>query len=182
MSGPPTPFGHLRHLVHDPKMGHLLAAAEKRPRGELIRVADGRYATRAHNDGTLHTVFSAPCHRLENGLAMAKGGCAAAFKLGVYRVNERVCREPVLVDEARRLVMFRGFIDHKGALINYRLTDGTLRKSLFAEPQTWSFLETFKIENGEAGGSRLHWLTLPPGLALEPQMPWIHAQPAGRQS
>jgi hypothetical protein len=69
----------------------------------------------------------------------------------VYRFNERVRREPVLVDEARGLVMFRGFIDHKGKLIDYKLTDGTDRHSPFAEPHTWSFLETFKISNGQVG-------------------------------
>ncbi len=29
----------------------------------------------------------------------------------------------------------------------YTLTDGTPQKSVFREPQTWAFLESFKIRN-----------------------------------
>jgi hypothetical protein len=151
VSGPPTPFGDVTHLVHDPEMSRLLTDDEKRPRAELIRLADGYFATLSRNDGTLHTTFSAKCHRIENGMETAKDGCAGPFKLGIYRFNERVRREPVMVDEARGLVMFRGFIDHKGTMIDYQLTDGTQRKSPFAEPHTWSFLETFKVRAGEVG-------------------------------
>jgi hypothetical protein len=151
VSGPPTPFGDVTHLVHDPLLSEALAPSQRRSRAELIRVADGYYATLARNDGTLHTKFSPRCHRIENGLETARNGCDVAFRLGVYRFNERVRRAPVLVDEARGLVMFRGFIDHKGTLIDYKLTDGTVRKSPFAEPHTWSFLETFKVINGEVG-------------------------------
>ncbi len=151
ISGPPTPFGDVRSLVHDPVLSEPLTDSEKRPRRELIRLADGYFSTLARNDGTLHTTFSAKCHRIENGMETAKDGCATAFKLGVYAFNERVRREPILVDEARGLVMFRGFIDHKGTLVNYKLTDGTERKSPFAEPHTWSLIETFKVRNGEVG-------------------------------
>ncbi len=151
VSGPPTPFGDVMHLVHDPRLSERLTESERRPRAELIRIADGYYSTLARNDGTLHTVFSPECHRIENGMETAKGGCDKAFLLGVYHFNERVRREPILVDEARGLVMFRGFIDHKGTMIDYKLTDGTVRKSPFAEPHTWSFLETFKVQNGEVG-------------------------------
>jgi hypothetical protein len=151
VSGPPTPFGDVMHLVHDPLLSEPLTASERRPRAELIRVADGYYDTLARNDGTLHTGFSPKCHRIENGMETARNGCDVAFRLGVYHFNERVRREPVLVDEARGLVMFRGFIDHKGVMIDYKLTDGTMRKSPFAEPHTWSFLETFKVMNGVLG-------------------------------
>jgi hypothetical protein len=63
----------------------------------------------------------------------------------------RVRREPLMVDEARGLVMFRGFIDHKGNVIDFKLTDGTPRTSPFQEPHTWSFVETFKIIDGAVG-------------------------------
>lgn len=151
VSGPPTPFGDVTHLEHDPEMSRLLKEDERRPRAELIRLADGYFATLARNDGTLHTTFSPKCHRIENGMETAKDGCDKSFRLGVYHFNERVRREPILVDEDRGLVMFRGFIDHKGTMIDYKLTDGTQRKSPFAEPHTWSFLETFKVANGEVG-------------------------------
>jgi hypothetical protein len=151
VSGPPTPFGDVRELVHDPLMMEPLTGSESRPRAELIRAADGYFSTLARNDGTLHTVFSPQCHRIENGMETAKEGCDARFRLGFFRFNERVRREPILVDEARGLVMFRGFIDHKGVLDEYKLTDGTTHQSPFTEPHTWSFLETFKVSNGEIG-------------------------------
>ena len=37
-------------------------------------------------------------------------------------------------------------------LDNYTLTDGTPQKSVFREPQTWSFLESFKIRNDMIAG------------------------------
>ena len=40
--------------------------------------------------------------------------------------------------------MCRGFIDHKGVLDEYRLTDGTDARSNYQEPQSWGFLESFK--------------------------------------
>ena len=44
--------------------------------------------------------------------------------------------------------MARGFIDHKGVLDEYSLTDGTQTKSIFQEPQSWGLLEVFKIQDG----------------------------------
>ena len=173
VSGPPTPFGDVKHLVHDPVIGERLTASERRPRAQLIRIADGYYSTLARNDGTLHTVFSPKCHRIENGLETAKVGCAAQFRLGIYRFNERVRREPILVDEARGLVMFRGFIDHKGALIDYKLTDGTVRKSPFAEPHTWSFIETFKVQDGEIGPVEADFI----GSPYYTKSPWSKDSP-----
>jgi hypothetical protein len=169
VSGPPTPFGDVRHLTHDPLLSEPLPMSDRRPRAELVRIADGYYDTLARNDGTLHTAFSPKCHRIENGLETARKGCDVAFKLGVYRFNERVRREPILVDEARGLVMFRGFIDHKGALIDYKLTDGTVRKSPFAEPHTWSFIETFKIVNGEVGPVEADFI----GSPYYTSSPWL---------
>lgn len=151
VSGPPTPFGDVTKLVHDPLIAKVLSPAERRDRAELIRVADGYFSTLARNDGTLHTTFSPACHRIENGMETAPNGCAGPFRLGQYRFNERVRREVLLVDEARGLVMFRGFIDHKGNVLNFKLTDGTDRASPFREPHTWSFIETFKIIDGAVG-------------------------------
>jgi hypothetical protein len=151
ISAPPTPFGEVTKLTHDPLTRQPLTPTQRRPRAELIRIADGYFATLSHNDGTLHTQFAPFCHRIENGMETAPNGCAGPFKLGTYLFNVRVRREPVMVDEARGLVMFRGFIDHKGNVIDFKLTDGTPRTSPFQEPHTWSFLETFKIIDGAVG-------------------------------
>src|SRR3984885_5269667 len=103
ISAPPTPFGDVMKLTHDPLTSQLLTPTQRRPRAELIRIADGSFATLSHNDGTLDTKFSPECHRIENGMETAKGGCEGPFKLGIYLFNVRVRREPVMVDEARGL-------------------------------------------------------------------------------
>jgi hypothetical protein len=151
ISAPPTPFGDVTQLTHDPLISQVLTPGQRRPRAELIRIADGYFATLSHNDGTLHTTFSPQCHRIENGMETAPHGCEGPFKLGTYLFNVRVRREPLMVDEARGLVMFRGFIDHKGNVIDFKLTDGTPRTSPFQEPQTWSLVETFKVIDGAVG-------------------------------
>jgi hypothetical protein len=148
VSGPPTPFGDVTKMVHDPEMMRVLAPSERRPRNELIRVADGYFQTLSRNDGTLHTKFADRCHRFENGMETAADGCATGFREGRFRFNERVRRAIIMVDEARGLVMARGFIDHKGTVDRYNLTTGVERRSPFREPHTWSFIETFKISDG----------------------------------
>ena len=149
VSGPPTPFGDVTKLVHDPEMARVLAPTERRSRAELMRIADGYFQTLSRNDGTLHTAFSPKCHRLENGMETAADGCATGFKEGRFRFNARVRRAILMVDESRGLVMARGFIDHKGTVDRYMLTTGVERRSPFREPHTWSFIETFKISDGE---------------------------------
>jgi hypothetical protein len=54
VSGPPTPFGDVTHLVHDPELSRLLDAPEKRSRAQLISLADGYFATMAHFTRCFH--------------------------------------------------------------------------------------------------------------------------------
>lgn len=148
VSSPPVVFGDI-HLHHDPIMSAALTPADRRPRAQLVRIANGYYETLQHNDGTLKTVFAPGCQRLENGRPSAPGGCGKNFKLGYYAANDRVRdRDFFLVDEARGLVMARIYIDHKGVLDTIKLTDGREVPSEFREPQTWAALEVFKIQNG----------------------------------
>jgi hypothetical protein len=148
VSSPPVVFGDM-NLKHDPETSAALKPEERRPRAELIRLADGYFNTLQHNDGTIKTTFAPTCHRLENGKEAAAQGCEAGFKTGFYAFNERVRdRDYVLVDEDRGLVMARAYIDHKGVMDVVHLTDGTERPSVFREPHTWALLETFKIKNG----------------------------------
>ena len=149
VSGPPTPFGDVAKLKHDPVIAERLAPAERRSRKELLAIADGYFQTLSRNNGVLHTRFSDKCHRIENGYDTAADGCATGFQQGRFLFNERVRRHFMLVDEERGIAMARGFIDHKGAIDRYNLTDGTERRSPFREPHTWSFVEMFKIVDGE---------------------------------
>jgi hypothetical protein len=152
LSSPPTPIGDVREFKPDPDFTRVVPVAERISRTRLIAHANGYFSTLEHNNGDIRgTRFAPDAVRHENGLKFAD--IEQGFKSGRYLFNERVRdRDFFLVDEERQVVMARGFIDHKGVLDNYTLTDGTPQKSVFREPQTWSFLESFKIRNDMIAG------------------------------
>ena len=144
-----------------PELGEVLPATQRTPRSKMIELADGYFSTLQRNDGTLHTVFADDCDRREDGFQttnnpnqtitayMAKG-CAAQFKLGIYRYDDRLrARRYMLVDEEKGLVMAAGFIDHSRRLGEYRLTDGTPNTPVYRRPHSFCLLETFKIRGGK---------------------------------
>ncbi len=147
LSSPPTPIGEVDEYVHDPVIGHPTPPAQRASRDALIAHANGYFDTLQQNDGEIRgTCFRDQATRRENGLLFADIG--GGFRPGRYAFNNRVRREIVLVDEDRQVAMARGFIDHKGVLDEYLLTDGTRTKSVFQEPQSWAFLEMFKVQDG----------------------------------
>jgi hypothetical protein len=147
LSGPPTPIGEVREFSHDPDLAKTVPAAERATRAELVTLANGYFSTLEHNNGEIRgTRFSPDASRSENGKKFTE--IEKGFKTGFYAFNNRVRdRDFFLVDEERGMVMARGFIDHKGVMDAYRLTDGEEKHSIFREPHTWSFLESFKIKN-----------------------------------
>ena len=152
LSSPPTPIGDVHEFKPDPDFTRVVPVADRISRARLIAHANGYFSTLEHNNGEIRgTRFAPNAVRHENGLKFAD--IEQGFKSGRYLFNERVRdRDFFLVDEERQVVMSRGFIDHKGVLDNYTLTDGTPQKSVFREPQTWSFLESFKIRNDMIAG------------------------------
>lgn len=148
LSGPPTPIGDVRQFRHDPDIDRAVAPDERVPRDALVRIADGYFATLENNTGEIrHTCFAPGAFRFENGMLFPN--VEADFRQGRYRFNERVRdRDFFLVDERRGVVMGRAFIDHKGVLDEFTLTDGTPMRSIFREPHSWSLLEMFKIKRG----------------------------------
>jgi len=147
LSSPPTPIGDVDAYVHDPIIDRPVPPAKRVSRQALIAHANGYFDTLQHNNGQIRgTCFHPEATRRENGLLFKdiKGG----FESGRYAFNDRVRREVVLVDEVRQVAMARGFIDHKGVMDEYRLTDGTKTKSIFQEPQSWGLLESFKVTDG----------------------------------
>jgi hypothetical protein len=148
LSGPPTPIGDVHADNHDPNFTAAVPPQERLPRAQLIALANGYFSTLQRNDGTIRgTRFSTDATRFENGRLFPE--IEQGFKSGYYFFNERVRdRDFLLVDEARGIVMARGFIDHKGVLDEYTLTDGKKVHSIYQEPQSWGFLEAFKIRNG----------------------------------
>jgi hypothetical protein len=149
LSGPPTPIGEVKDFKHDPDLAQPVPAAERMTRAQLIPYANGYFSTLQQNDGEIRgTRFSPDATRFENGLKFAE--IEKGFRSGRYRFNERVRdRDFFLVDEERGIVMARGFIDHKGVLDEYTLTDGTPQRSVFREPHSWSLLEMFKIKGAQ---------------------------------
>jgi hypothetical protein len=147
LSGPPTPIGDVQQFHHDPQFAQPLPPAERLPREQLIAHANGYFSTLQHNTGEIRgTRFAPDAIRYENGMKFPE--IEKGFKLGRYAFNERVRdRDFLLVDEERGVVMARGFIDHKGVMDEYTMTDGTTTRSVFREPHTWSLLESFKIRN-----------------------------------
>ncbi|MEO6041161.1 MAG: hypothetical protein ABIP41_04605 [Croceibacterium sp.] len=147
LSSPPTPIGEISEYVHDPIIAEVSPREKRLTREQLIAHANGYFDTLQHNNGEIRgTCFHNDATRRENGMLFTDIG--GGFRSWRYAFNNRVRREIVLVDEERQVAMARGFIDHKGVMDEFRLTDGTKTKSVFQEPQSWAFLEMFKVQGG----------------------------------
>jgi len=146
LSSPPTPIGNHEGYSHDPVITAGVPVEDRASRERLIQHGRGYFSTLERNNGEIRgTCFTADAIRRENGMLFEdiEGG----FRSGRYFFNNEVRNWPVLVDEEKGMAMFRGFIDHKGVLDEYMLTDGTPARSIFREPQTWGFLESFAIRD-----------------------------------
>ena len=147
LSSPPTPIAEVEDYVHEPIIDQVVPVAARSTRDQLIAHAHGYFDTLQLNDGEIRgTCFFDSTTRRENGLLFAQ--VKADFESGRYAFNNRVRREIVLVDEDRQVALARGFIDHKGQLDTYLLTDGREATSIFQEPQSWGLLEAFKVNDG----------------------------------
>ncbi len=145
LSSPPTPIGDVENYKPNALFPVIVPPGERLPRERVMHHATGYFDTLQNNTGEIRgTCFAPGATRLENGQLFEdiEGG----FKRGYYRFNDEVRREHVLVDEERQVVLSRGFIDHKGVLDEYTTTDGETRRSVYQEPQTWAFLEMFKVQ------------------------------------
>ena len=147
LSGPPTPIGEAQGFQYPVELSQSVPSAERAPRDRIKELANGYFSTLQNNTGEIRgTRFAPDATRYENGMKFPE--IEKGFKSGRYRFNERVRdRDCFLVDEERGIAMCRGFIDHKGVLDEYTLTDGTKTRSVFREPHTWAFLEMFKVRN-----------------------------------
>jgi hypothetical protein len=160
LSAPPTPFADPHGFRRPADRAEPVPAAERSSREDLIRLGDGYFQTLENNTGEIrNTRFTPDAVRYENGMVFRD--IEKDFRLGRYAFNNRVRRVPVLVDEERGAVLFRGFIDHKGVLGEYRLTDGSYRTSIFREPHSWALLEMFKIRAGTITGVEATFIGAP---------------------
>jgi hypothetical protein len=145
VSAPPVPMGDALQYHRDSAMSATVPPARRLARAGIRQLADGYFSTLQYNTGEIRgTRFAAGAVRHENGTLY--NDIEQGFKSGRYRYNNRVRdRDCFLVDEERGFTMCRGFIDHKGVLDKYTMTDGTAAESNYQEPQSWGFLEAFKV-------------------------------------
>ncbi len=147
LSSPPTPIGKVADYEHEPFVNDVVPEEARATREALAAHANGYFDTLQLNDGEIRgTCFHDYATRRENGMVFTDIG--PAFETGRYFFNNRVRREIILIDERRQVALGRGFIDHKGQLDEYMLTNGEEAYSIFQEPQTWAFLESFKVQDG----------------------------------
>jgi len=79
-----------------------------------------------------------------------------------YRYDTRLrARRFPLIDEERGIVLAAGFIDHAGALAEYKLTDGTLVKSPLNRPHSFYLFEAFKFKDGAIEQIEANFITVP---------------------
>jgi hypothetical protein len=160
LSSPPTPIGEDLEYEHAPIIDRIVPETERLPRDRVIAHGHGYLDTLNQNNGEIRgTSFHPDATRRENGLLFED--ILGGFRSGRYFFNDRVRREPVLVDERRQIALMRGFIDHKGVLDEYQLTDGTPARSIYREPHSWGLLEMFKIVDDEIAAVEAVFITVP---------------------
>jgi hypothetical protein len=154
-------FSAVVKLHVTPLMVRALTPAQRRPREELIRVANS-YFEGLINGTDAATPFTDDCTRIENGMvtannpetdnAMWKMTCRQQFATGLTKVitgvEER--RFPV-VDEERGLVYGMVRFDHHGRNRTIVWNDGSVHpvNTPFDEPFSFQIGELFKIEDGK---------------------------------
>ena len=95
-------------------------------------------------------------------LPIARLGCEEQFRLGWYRYDDRLrARRFPLVDEERGIVLAYGFIDHRGVVGEYTLTDGTPASSPVRRPHSYYLAEAFKIRDGAIEQIEADFITVP---------------------
>jgi hypothetical protein len=166
-------FGAPKDLRLQPIKVAALTPAQRRPRAELIRIANSYFEGLEQATEKL-TPFADDCQRIENGIVTANNpdpapampmwhqGCHAQFAthFSQFITHIRDRRFPV-VDEERGLVLALGFFDHAGRMKTQTLADGTVAKvpADMQVPFTFEIAELFKIEDGKI--RRIEALVIP---------------------
>jgi hypothetical protein len=165
------PFGDTDAYRHDVAFGQVLPPSQRSSRSALTALVNGYFSTMQLNDGTIRTTFDPQCARSENGISTTQGnygaaaaaqGCEAQFKLGLYKVDDRLRgRRFPLIDAERGVVVASAFIDHAARYDTYQTTDGQTRQTLVKYPNTLGLMEMFKIRNGRIYRIEAVFTTLP---------------------
>lgn len=157
----------------------VLVHSERRPRQQMIEIANSYFSSLENNDGVTHKPpFADDCHRIENGMATtnrplqpgqkassASMSCREAFGLGYYREDTRLRdRRYVAVDEERGLVFAEGYFDHDATVRSYKLTNGETNTVSRTAPWSWMITEVFEIRNGLISQVEAVLLQVPYGM------------------
>ncbi|MEP7313237.1 MAG: hypothetical protein ABI859_11685 [Pseudomonadota bacterium] len=154
-------------------MDDVLPVAQRRPRAELLRIADSYFEGLEQATDKV-TPFTADCQRYENGTitsnnpaspnAMVQMSCGAQFDTGFSPfITEVRGRRFTVVDEQRGLVFTQLSFDHAGTVKEVQRTDGTVAKvgAPFDTPYTFLIHELFRIKDGRIAQVEAVLLTTP---------------------
>jgi hypothetical protein len=155
-----TGFGSVDNLVTvDPVWTAVLPPAQRRPRAEMIDIAN-RYFETLEKNIVDHVPFTANCLRIENGMTTAgRAGAPGLAGLGCREnvnhpmwnyITQISPRRHLVVDEERGLVSGMYMFRHGGTEPTYTLPSGEVVKHSEAmlRRQAVVISEFFKIEDG----------------------------------
>ncbi len=157
--GGPPEYGDPAANAHDPSFAQAEPKARRLGRKQLTALVDGYFASLQNDDGRVRTRFAAACERRANGVVTtapgkdATGGvegCQAQIRAGVFKAVGKVRLEhaPMVVDEAKGVVVATGFIDDPDRQESYTGADGKARPAPAKYPLSLAFIAAFKIRNG----------------------------------
>jgi hypothetical protein len=156
-----------------------LTAAQRRPRGDLIKISSLYFDAIEKSDGSV-APFDENCNRLENGMrtagpslpgaAQTKGGgtqrCADGMNSGTFQVITAIQpRRVLVVDEEQGLTLGVYMFQHKG-VTQITMKDGSVRPAPYfvGQPVTMPMAEMFKIVNGKIREVEAIGVQVPYGL------------------
>jgi len=160
--------------LHDkPIFREVLTPAQRRPREELIAVANSYFEGLEQATGRV-TPFEPTCTRVENGMQtsgnpnasrpMAKLNCGQQFDTGFAPfITEIRGRRFLAVDEARGLVYTMLSFDHAGKIKSVKMTDGSTMTvpPPFDTPYSFLMAEVFKVRGGKIAQVEAVLITTP---------------------
>jgi hypothetical protein len=155
-----TGFGGVDNLVTaDPVWSAVLPPAQRRPRAEMVDIAN-RYFETLEKNIVDHVPFTSNCLRIENGVQTAgRAGAPGLAGLGCREnvnhpmwnyITQITPRRHLVVDEERGLVSGMYMFRHGGTEPTYTLPSGEVVKhgEAMLRKQAVVIAELFKIEDG----------------------------------
>ena len=157
--GGPPEYGDPAANAHDAAFGEAEPKAKRLSRKQLTALVDGYFASLQNDDGRVRTKFASGCERRDNGVVTTAAGkdatggvegCQAQIKAGVFKAVGKVRLEhaPMVVDEAKGVVVATGFIDYPDRAETYTGADGMARPAPARYPLSLAFVAAFKIRGG----------------------------------